>query len=185
MTFRPLFKSARIALVAQVPEDRELFAAWSHNSDYLRNLDDDPIRPINPASIEGWVGQPVQQGGESQSFMIVTLPENKRIGFVALFDIKYPNAAAMFAIGIGDPEYRGKGYGPEAIGLLLDYAFDELGLHRVGLRVMSYNTAGIRAYEKVGFRLEGTIRQAVWREGKRWDILNYGFLRDEWLAKRR
>ncbi|KXK48490.1 MAG: N-acetyltransferase GCN5 [Chloroflexi bacterium OLB13] len=50
---------------------------------------------------------------------------------------------------------------------------------------MNDNTAGIRAYEKVGFRLEGTIRQAVWREGKRWDILNYGFLRDEWLAKRR
>lgn len=123
MTFRPLFKSARIALVAQIPEDRELFAAWSHDSDYLRNLDD-------------------------------------------------------------DPDYRGKGYGPEAIGLLLDYAFDELGLHRVGLRVISYNAARIRAYEKVGSRLEGTIREAVWREGKRWDVLAYGILHDEWLERR-
>ena len=67
---------------------------------------------------------------------------------------------------------------------MLDYAFDELGMYRVGLRVMAYNTAAIKTYEKVGFMREGTQRGAVWREGGRYDVHFYGILRDEWLTKR-
>ncbi len=184
MGFRRLFQSDRLQLVAQLPEDRELIASWSHDSDYSRNLDDDPIRPMPAAFYEPWVGTTPQQNGESHSFMIATRPEGVRIGFISLFDIKYPNAGAMFAIAIGDPAYRGKGYGSEALGMILDYGFDELGLYRVSLRVMAYNTAAIHTYEKIGFVREGTQRGAVWREGARYDIHHYGILRDEWIAKR-
>lgn len=184
MNFRPLFKSARVELVPQTVEDRELYARWSADSQYSRNLDDDPIRPMNAGFYEGWVGQPTKQEGGYQGFTIVAQPENTRIGFVSIFDIKYPSASAMFAIGIGEPEYRGKGYGSEALGLMLDYVFDELGLYRMSLRVISYNAAAIAAYEKIGFVREGTQRGAVWREGQRYDIHFYGILRDEWLAKR-
>lgn len=184
MTFRSLFKSERLELVPQTPDDRTLFAQWSTDSDFMRNLDDDPIRPVTPAFFDEWVGTTPKQHADSQAFMIATRPEGKRIGFINLFDIRYPNGTAIFAIGIGEADYRGKGYGGEALGLLLDYAFDELGLYRIGLRVLGYNTAAIRAYEKVGFALEGTMRGAVLREGRRYDVYSYGILRDEWLAKR-
>lgn len=184
MAFRRLFQSDRVELAPMRPEDRDLMAAWSADSDYFRNLDDDPIRPMNAAFYEPWIGQPTKQHDESQSFMIVARPGGERIGFVALFDIKYPNASAMFALGIGDPDFRGRGYGGEALRLMLDYAFDELNMYRVGLRVMAYNEAAIKVYEKIGFTREGTQRGAVWREGLRYDIYFYGILRDEWLAKR-
>lgn len=184
MTFRKLFQSERVALVPMAAEDRDLMAHWSADSAYFRNLDDDPVRPMNAAYYEEWIAGPTKQQSEHQGFTIITRPEGTRIGFLALFDIKYPNGSAMFAIGIGDPAYRGKGYGREALGLMLDYAFDELGLYRVGLRVMAYNTHAIKAYEAIGFVREGTQRGAVWREGQRYDIHFYGILRDEWSAKR-
>ena len=143
MAFRRLFHTDRIELVPQTPEDRELLSKWSFDSEYYRNLDDDPVRPMPASFYEQWIGQPPKQGGEFQGFMVATKPDGLRIGFLTLFDIKYPNASAMFALGIGEPEYRGKGYGTEALGLMLDYAFDELGMYRVGLRVMAYNTAAI------------------------------------------
>lgn len=184
MQHRSLFKSDRLELVPQTPDDRAHFARWSHDIDYMRNLDDDPIRPFPVAFYEEWVGTTPKQNGEWQAFMMATRPEGVKIGFINLFDIKYPNASAMFAIGIGEADYRGKGYGSEALRLLLDYAFDELGLYRVSLRVLSYNTAAIRTYEKIGFIREGTQRGAGWRSGERYDIHFYGILRDEWVAKR-
>ena len=184
MAFRRLFHTDRIELVPQTPEDRELLSKWSFDSEYYRNLDDDPVRPMPASFYEQWIGQPPKQGGEFQGFMVATKPDGLRIGFLTLFDIKYPNASAMFALGIGEPEYRGKGYGTEALGLMLDYAFDEIGMYRVGLRVMAYNTPAITTYEKVGLMREGTQRGAVWREGGRYDVHFYGILRDEWLTKR-
>ena len=84
---------------------------------------------------------------------------------MVLFNIKWRNQTAEMAIGIGDPALRGQGYGREALDLLLGYAFHELGLYRVGLTVLDYNTAAIRAYERVGFVREGVQREAVWRAG--------------------
>jgi RimJ/RimL family protein N-acetyltransferase len=184
MAFRKLFQGERVELVPLTAEDRDLMANWSADSEYYRNLDDDPVRPMNAAHYEDWIGGATKQHAEYQGFAIVAKPEGTRIGFIALFDIKYPNASAMFAVGIGDPAYRGKGYGREALGLMLDYAFDELGMYRVGLRVMAYNTNAIKAYESIGFVREGSQRGASWREGQRYDIHFYGILRDEWIAKR-
>jgi len=56
----------------------------------------------------------------------------------------------------------------------------ELNLHRVSLDVFEYNPRAIRSYEKVGFKHEGRVRQALNRDGRRWDILYMGILREEW-----
>jgi RimJ/RimL family protein N-acetyltransferase len=83
-------------------------------------------------------------------------------------------------ISLGDREYWGKGYGSDAMRLLLRYAFHELNLHRVSLNVFEYNPRAIRSYEKVGFVHEGRMRKFLNREGKRWDILYMGITRQEW-----
>ena len=67
---------------------------------------------------------------------------------------------------------------------MLGHAFENLELHRVGLSVFSYNTRAIRAYEKVGFRHEGRLRDAIQRDGRYWDEIQMGILREEWLARR-
>lgn len=80
------------------------------------------------------------------------------------------------------PAYRGRGYGTEAIQLVLGLAFDGLGLHRVGLDVLSINTRAIAIYENIGFQHEGRLRDA-YRDGDRWcDSVVMGILEDEFRA---
>lgn len=80
------------------------------------------------------------------------------------------------------PAYRGRGYGTEAIELVLGFAFDGLGLHRVGIEVLAINARAKSLYENLGFRLEGRLRDAH-RDGDGWcDALVMGLLEDEYRA---
>lgn len=83
------------------------------------------------------------------------------IGICGLDDIDAGQGTAEFSILIGDPVFRGRGYGTEATRLLLAYAFDVVGLNNVWLQVSSNNPAAIRAYEKAGFRQIGIRRESV------------------------
>jgi RimJ/RimL family protein N-acetyltransferase len=104
------------------------------------------------------------------------------IGSIELLEFSWSSGDAWVGIGIGESAYQGKGYGTEAMQILLRYGFEELGLHRVSLSVFAYNTRAIHSYEKAGFQHEGRIRQYVLREGKTWDLLFLGILRSEWEA---
>lgn len=93
------------------------------------------------------------------------------IGRTDLGDINYRDRSASFGIEIGEAEYRGRGYGTEAIRLMLDYAFTGLGLHNIMLETWEYNLAGQGAYKKAGFREIGRRHQAKFMNGKLWDIV--------------
>ena len=174
--FKPLFKGALVRLAAAQPDDAACFARWSDNDEYMRLLDDDPVRPQSPESFG-----PMSAG--DYFFTLRTLDDNKLIGFVALFNIKWGSQSAEMAMGIGETDYWGKGYGSDGLRLLLNYAFNELNLYRVGLTVLDYNSRAIKAYERAGFVREGVKRQAVLRESQRYDLVCYSLLRDEWLAR--
>ncbi|MCK4899416.1 MAG: GNAT family N-acetyltransferase, partial [Anaerolineales bacterium] len=77
----------------------------------------------------------------------------------------------------------GKGFGTDAVSVILRYAFHELNLHRVSLGVFEYNRRARRSYEKVGFSVEGRIRGDMLRQGRRWDVFIMGILREEWLKQ--
>jgi RimJ/RimL family protein N-acetyltransferase len=89
---------------------------------------------------------------------------------------------AIYPLEYENPLDRGKGYGSEALKLLLQFAFLELNLHRIGLDVISYNEPAIRSYIRSGFSEEGRVREAIYREGKRYDRIYMGLLKQEWLA---
>lgn len=176
-----LFIGRLVRLAAPSEDEKAAFARWSTDPDYLRHLDDDPARPIAAEHHT----LPRKEGAPgSVEFRIRTLADDKLIGFVALFNIKWSNGTAVLAIGIGEPDYRGKGYGTDALELTLGYAFRELNLHRLGLTVLSYNTRAIRAYERVGFVREGVRREAIHRDGRRYDEIMMGVLRSEWEQRR-
>ncbi len=178
--FTALFTGKLVRLAAPLPEDRESFVVWSQRDDYMRLLDDDPVRPLAHGSFDSFGSAP---NDHSYYFHLRTLDGDKLIGFVVLFNTKWASGSAEMAVGIGEPAYRGHGYGSDALGLILNYAFSELNLFRVGLSVMDYNTAAIKAYERAGFVLEGRRRQMVLREGQRFDLLLYGITRDEWMQR--
>ena len=107
--------------------------------------------------------------------------EDKLIGFLGLW-LDLTHSEVWVGVGIGEREYWGKGYGTDVMKLCLQYAFLELGAQRVSLGVHEYNPRAQRVYEKVGFRLEGRSRQDILREGRRFDSLWMGILREEWTT---
>lgn len=88
------------------------------------------------------------------------------IGHISLHDIDHLNRNAFLGIFIGEEEHRNKGYGAEAIRLVLDYGFRTLNLHNIMLSVHADNYAGIACYKKVGFREAGRRREWVYKDGK-------------------
>jgi RimJ/RimL family protein N-acetyltransferase len=143
MSTSSLFAGKLVRLAAPLPEDAEIIAYWSRDDEYCRQVDTAAARPLSP-----------QQANEFNTSMIAspngylfhlrTLDDDRLIGFVAIHSIEWNNQAGTFATGIWDPEYRGKGYGREAIRLALNYAFNELTLYRLGLDVIADNPRAIR-----------------------------------------
>ena len=101
------------------------------------------------------------------------------IGFCGVRDVDPFGRTAELGITIGDKAYWGRGYGREAIRLVLDHAFRLLNLRRVFLRVHGRNERGIRAYRACGFVEEGRLRQHVWSNGAYDDLVLMGVMRDE------
>lgn len=116
-------------------------------------------------------------------FSIRTLDADKLIGFIALDGINWTDRDSYVAIGIGEPDFWGRGCGTDAMRLMLRYAFTELNLHRISLNVYAYNQRAVRSYEKCGFQHEGCIREFVLRDGHRSDMLHMGILRTEWESQ--
>jgi RimJ/RimL family protein N-acetyltransferase len=116
-------------------------------------------------------------------FGIRLLDDNRLIGYIELEGILWTHQTGWIGIGIGEPDYWNRGYGREAMALALDFSFGELNLHRTQLTVFDYNQRAIALYEKLGFQHEGTFREFLHRDGRRYDMHLYGLLRREWQER--
>jgi len=113
------------------------------------------------------------------TFAILLLPEYKLIGVTSLARINWISRNAELAIFIGEKKLWGKNLGTEALILLLDYAFNILGLRKVYLRVLEFNKRAMKCYEKVGFKVVGRLRKQRYRGGKYWDEIIMDILAEE------
>ena len=109
--------------------------------------------------------------------------EGRYIGHVRLTVLLWHARSARLALGIYDRRFWSRGYGTEAIRLLLRYAFDDLGLHRVDLLVIEYNARAIRAYEKCGFVREGVVRESALVDGAWYGDIQMSILEHEYRAQ--
>ena len=175
-----LFEGQLVRLTTPDPEkDAEVESSWTHDAEYLRLIDLAPARPLAPAAVKKKYEQLEKAENKEFYFAARTLSDDRLIGFGRLFWVDLQHGAAMLSLGLGQPADRGRGYGSDVLRLLLSYAFDELNLHRVGAHVPSYNTTALRFLARHGFVEEVRNRQAVWRDGQRWDALTLGLLRTE------
>jgi RimJ/RimL family protein N-acetyltransferase len=115
-------------------------------------------------------------------FTIRARDDDRLIGKAIVQWIEWANGNGYLRLGIGAAEDRGKGYGTQALRMLLRIAFAELNLFRVSALVPEYNTAAIALLKKFGFVEEVRRRQSVERDAKRWDLLVFGLLQEEWLS---
>lgn len=171
-----------VRLVEKEPEvmSKE-FTRWARDSEYQRLLHFDPASLWSERkwkeAIETELGK---ENPVEYFFSIETLPEGRFIGIIGLMGIEWNHGNAWVAVGLGERDDWGKGYGTDAMRLILQYAFLELNLNRVTLGFFEYNARAQRSYEKVGFRMEGRQRQMLQRAGKYWDVLIMGITQPEW-----
>jgi RimJ/RimL family protein N-acetyltransferase len=192
-----LFVGPRIRLAPVDPDaDAPIESAWTHDGEWLRLIDTLPARPLSPGQVKKKYEQLAKEPDKNFHFALrlndsaAAAPAadppapGRLIGFARLQWVDWMHRVAPVFLGIGAPADRGQGYGQEALDLILRYGFDELGLHRVEAKFGGYNTGAARFFERNGFQLEVRRRQAVARDGQRWDMLQYALLQREWAARR-
>jgi len=180
---RDLFRGKLVRITAEEPETyAKSEIHWQRDSEFVRLADSDPIQLSSAKKIKEWAEKRFEKGlkPDRYSFTVRTLDEDKLIGFFGL-RIDLMHNEALVGIGIGERDFWGKGYGTDMMKLCLQYVFSELCVERVSLGLHEYNARALRSYEKCGFRLEGRTRKDILREGKRYDSLWMGILREEWL----
>ena len=186
---RSLFSGENICLTPIDREkDPEIESRWTHDLEYLRMLDVELARPLTPAQVKKRyeeLEKEIDEGRRQFYFALRTTGEPERlIGFAELPWVGWSQGFALVRLGIGDPADRRKGYGIEALRLLMRYAFDELNLFRLVAQIPAYNQAAVRLFTRAGFVEEVRRREALHRAGRRWDMLELGLLRGEWEAGR-
>lgn len=176
-----ILEGSLVSLAALTEDDAEHLVRFQRNAGYSRLLDSWPARPRSKDEVVKWVTDEAKNQN-SYHFAIRSVESDDFLGFAELDGIDWSNGTTGLGIGLGDPENWGKGYGRDAMKLLLNFAFNEMNLHRVGLTVFEYNERARALYEKLGFVLEGTARERLHRDGERYDMLIFGMLRREWEA---
>jgi RimJ/RimL family protein N-acetyltransferase len=114
---------------------------------------------------------------------IIALPETLApVGEVVLMNIDSVNRNASIRISLFSEADFSKGYGSEAMRLMVNYGFAELNLHRIELDVFAFNTRAIRVYENIGFKREGLLRDTLFYDGEFHDTVLMSILEDDWLG---
>lgn len=176
---RGLLEGENLKLTSIRESDLSSLEEWFNDVGFLRHYDIMPAAPKSKKQLD----ELMRYYEDSPERCIYAVRENKAdkiIGIAGFDDIIWPSNVATVFIGIGNSAFRGKGYGREALSLLIEFGFNELNFHRIQLNVISYNLNAIRLYESLGFVKEGICRELVYRDGKRFDLYQYGLLKSEW-----
>lgn len=178
-----LFTGQLTKLTAQDPEnDHKIMEVWHRDSEFFRLGYGRIAEPWGAEKLKKRLERGVDDRDEPQ-FAIRTLADDKLIGQLGVYlDVVHGDGHVW--ILIGEREYWGKGYGTDAMRILLRYVFTELNLHRVSLRTFGFNQRAIRSYIKLGFKHEGKTRLALNKMGQRWDEVWMGLLRSEWAKEK-
>lgn len=164
-------------------KDPEIESKWTHDSEFMRMMETNPARPMSAAMIKKQYEKLEKQIEEDKNlyhFMIRSKADDRLMGKASIHWIEWANGNSFIRLGIGAAQDRRKGYGTQALRMLLRFAFAELNLFRVSAIVPEYNEGAIALLHKLGFVQEVCRRQSLERDGRRWDLYVFGLLNEEW-----
>ncbi|HYF91747.1 MAG TPA: GNAT family protein [Symbiobacteriaceae bacterium] len=178
-----MYYSERIRLRRVNPEtDTEDRYRWMNDSDTVRYLGTLPAR-LSREEVRKYLEAAAASSAEMAEFAIETL-DGCHIGGTCLRGFNRTTHAAEYGICIGAEDFRGQGYGTEVTKLIVRIGFEEFNLNRIWLTVNAENIAGIKAYGKAGFVLEGTLRQHGFARGKYYDSHIMAILRTDYEQRK-
>ena len=159
--------------------DAEKYVEWLNDLEVTTNLGPiyyDMLNVENEKEI-------IKELSKKHNYSIVDMETDELIGNCSFLEIDNLNQTGEVGIFIGNKNFWGKGYGTEALRLLLDFGFKVLNLHNIQLKVYEFNKRGIKCYEKTGFKVIGKRREALKRGNKAFDIIYMDILYEEFYGK--
>ena len=125
--------------------------------------------PISIWEEENWIKS--QRGGVDgkYNFAIEDLENKNYIGGCGIQDVNWLTRVATVGIMIGDKGYWGKGYGTDAMKVLISFVFNDMNINKIRLSTFSFNERAIRSYKKCGFEIEGVLKYEIFKEGRYYD----------------
>jgi len=170
--------AASVFLRSLEPDDEDRVYSW-HNDPELYSSLVGSFRHVSRLTVRKWLAEKTEFSSQEINLAICLSDGAEHIGNIYLRKIDWIARCAELGIFIALPEHRTKGYGTQAIRLMLKYAFEELGLNRVYLSVLETNLAAIKVYEKCGFKREGVLRNHVFKGGKFRNLILMGICCNE------
>jgi RimJ/RimL family protein N-acetyltransferase len=161
----------------------EIESKWTHDAEFMRLMELKPVRPLSPFMVKKQyesIEKEMEEGKNMFYFTLRTRQDDRLIGKAVVEWIDWTNGNGWLRLGIGSAEDRRKGYGSQALRMLLRFAFAELNLFRVSALMPEYNEGALRLFRKFGFVEEIRRRKALNRDGALWDLIAFGLLRSEW-----
>ena len=175
MKYFPKLMGSRLYLSPMNIEDVSIYVKWLNDKTVSENIGLD----MKVTTLDGekdWL----KKHQNDYNFAIVLKENNDLIGNCGFDTMDLIHRNASLKIFIGDEENRGKGYGKEAIKLLLEYGFNNLNLNNIMLNVYSFNTRAIKVYESLGFKKFGTRHKSHYFKGKFYDEIQMEILKEEY-----
>ncbi len=170
----------RVYLSPMSLDDAEKYVKWLNDFKVTDGLNGSQ----NMVTLEGekeWITNQTKEG--NFQFAIIRTADNELIGNCGFNKIDQVNGTGNIGIFIGEEENRGKGYGTEALKLLISFGFDYLNLNNIMLSVYSFNERAIKCYKKLGFKEIGRRREAYIKCNERYDDIFLDMLRSEYYGK--
>lgn len=178
-----MLRGERVILGPIKREYIESFLKWFNDPEITQYLV--IYRPMTRMAEEEWM-ENLKNREDTIHFSIVIPNDDgteRLIGNCGIHKIDWKNRVGEVGITIGEKEYQNKGYGTEALRILLDYGFNTVNLNRLELSTYDFNVRALESYKKVGFVEEGRKRQYMWINGKYHDMIIMGILAEEWRKK--
>jgi RimJ/RimL family protein N-acetyltransferase len=176
-----MLKGEKILLRPVKRADVPLFMKWFIDPEVTQYLS--MYLPMTEMAEEKWIEDVGTARASSDIILVIEaqIGETSRaIGTIGLHRINQKDSCATFGIAIGEKDFWGQGLGTEATRVLLKYGFEQVNLHRISSTVYDFNERSYRMHKKVGFKEEGRRRKAIYKNGLFRDLIEFGFLKDEW-----
>ncbi|MEI7741447.1 MAG: GNAT family protein [bacterium] len=168
----------RISLRALELGDAEFSQEWINSPDVRQFLT--AVFPTTLESEKAWIASLSGKTPPSNIVFAVILKTHGHIGNVGIHSINWTDRSCTLGAFIGSSAHRRQGFGSEALMLILDYAFDSLGLHRACADAYSTNAGSLGAMKKAGFKIEGEAREAHFSKGAFVNVTKLAMLEEEW-----
>ncbi|MPM36772.1 Spermidine N(1)-acetyltransferase [bioreactor metagenome] len=174
-----MYSGQLVKLRAYKEEDIEKATVYINDEEVKKLMDSTIPFPMTKWQEEEWIRSRKANTDFTYDFAIEDLKTGKYIGGCSINECDVKNRTCVVGIMIGDKEYWGKGYGSDALKVLIKFIFEEVNMNKIKLNVFSFNNRAIACYKKVGFKEEGILKKEIYRNGRYYDEIIMAMFKDD------